>query len=126
MRGTGTAAGVTLIEVVVALLLLAVGALALAGGIASSERARRGALAEGLALAVAEAWLESWRVAPWDPVAATGDRALAWGAWEGRLEWTVTPLGPCLAEGVVEARVQDRRVALVTRRFREGVPGCGG
>ncbi|HUP19394.1 MAG TPA: prepilin-type N-terminal cleavage/methylation domain-containing protein [Gemmatimonadota bacterium] len=125
MRRRG-AAGVTLVEVVVALLLLAVGALALAGGIASSERARRSALAEGLALSAAEGWLEAWRATPWDSLAATGDEPLEWGPWEGRLEWSVTPLGPCLAEAAVAAVVLQRRVALATRRFREGESGCGG
>jgi len=119
-------AGVTLLEVVIALVLLAVGALALAGGIAASERARRSALAGGLALAAAEGWLEAWRASVWGEVAAAGSAPFAHGGWEGRLEWTVTPLGPCLAEASVTATLSGRRTRLVTRRFREASPDCGG
>ncbi len=53
-----SARGESLVEVVVALLLLSVGALALAGGIGQAQKARRLAASSGLALAAAEAWLE--------------------------------------------------------------------
>lgn len=120
------AAGMTLLEVMIALLLLTVGAIALAAGIAASERARRGALADGLALAAAESWLEAWRASPWSDAGGAGGEDVAWGPWVGRLEWRVSLPGACLAEARVEVRVgADGAAALASRRFREGWPGCG-
>jgi Tfp pilus assembly protein PilV len=117
---------VTLIEVVVALLLLVVGALALAAGIANGESARREAMLRGLALAAAETWLETWREAPW-PVEGAGVAEVAWGAWRGQLRWSTTHPTPCLAEARVEAGSPARpdAVVLVTRRFRERETNCG-
>ena len=118
--------GVTLIEVVVALLLLAVGALALAAGVAGGERARREAMLRGLALAAAETWLETWRAAPW-PVESAGMATVEWAAWRGPLRWRTTHPAPCLAEARVAAGTAARpdAVVLVTRRFREEEAGCG-
>lgn len=118
-------AGVTLLEVAVALLLLAVGALALAAGIGGSERARRAALADALALAAAEGWLEAWRSGPWSAGPARGVEVRTWGSWSGRLEWELTPAGACLAEAAAVAETMGRRVELRTRRFREGEATCG-
>jgi prepilin-type N-terminal cleavage/methylation domain-containing protein len=117
--------GITLIEVVVALLLLTVGAMALAAGIGAGEQARREALARGLAQAAAEGWLETWRAGPWS-ASETGAREVRWGAWRGWLRWRVTALTPCLVEGQVEAGGVGRpaAVVLITRRFREGTAGC--
>lgn len=116
----------TLIEVVVALLLLAVGALALAAGIAEGERARREAMLRGLALAAAETWLETWRAAPW-PAEGAGAADVEWAAWRGELRWRTTHPAPCLAEARVEAGSPERpdAVVLVTRRFRERETNCG-
>jgi prepilin-type N-terminal cleavage/methylation domain-containing protein len=121
----GARNGITLVEVVVALLLLAVGAMALAAGIGAGEKARREAVSGGLAQAVAEGWLETWRAEPW-PALSSGVREVRWGAWRGWLGWQVTSLAPCLIEGRVEAGPVDRAasVVLVSRRFREGASGC--
>ena len=117
--------GITLFEVAVALLLLAIGAMALAAGICAGEKAHREAIARGLAQAAAEGWLESWRAASW-PAPGTGQRAVRWGAWQGWMRWRVTWVGPCLAEGRVEAGGigGPASVVLVSRRFREGALGC--
>ena len=124
--GSGNRRGVTLIEVVVALLLLTVGALALAAGIASGERGRREAMARGLALAAAETWLETWRGSPWQGDSA-GITPVAWAAWRGELRWRTSDPAPCLTEARVAAgrEGQPQVAVLVTRRFREGEPGCG-
>jgi prepilin-type N-terminal cleavage/methylation domain-containing protein len=117
--------GVTLVEVVVALLLLSVGAMALAASVAGGERARRAALTRGLALAAAEGWLESWRGAPW-PAEGAGTTTVAWRAWRGELRWRTTRAGPCLAEARVAAGPPGRppTIVLASRRFREGAAGC--
>lgn len=121
----GRSRGFTLIEVVVALLLLAIGALALAAGITAGERARREALSAGLALAAAEGWLEAWRAAPW-PAPGEGEEEIAWGAWRGRVRWRTVRREACLVEARVEAAPAGRSsaVVLVTRRFREGADDC--
>ena len=117
--------GTTLVEVVVALLLLAVGAMALAAGIGAGEKARREAVSRGLAHAAAEGWLETWRAEPW-PAPSSGVREVRWGGWRGWLGWRVTSLAPCLIEGRVEAGPMGRAasVVLVSRRFREEASGC--
>ena len=121
--------GITLVEVAVALLLLSVGALALAGGIAHALKAREAALGSALALAAAESWLEGWRASPWGSVPDSGASPVFWGRREGTLAWRLTALGPCLAEArVVVAPPAERSapVVLVTRRFREEVADCAG
>jgi prepilin-type N-terminal cleavage/methylation domain-containing protein len=125
-RAIGQRRGLTLIEIMVALLLLTVGALALAAGIASGERARREAVTRGLALAAAETWLETWRGAPWSGDSA-GISPVAWAAWRGELRWRTSGVAPCLVEARVAAGREGRAptAVLVTRRFREGEPGCG-
>lgn len=119
-----TARGASLLEVAVALLLLSIGALAVAAGIAHGERSRAQALDSALALAAAEAWLEAWRAGPWLPATA-GRQAIAWGPRAGALVWQVVPRGACLAEARVEAVAAGPTrapVVLVTRRFAEGAP----
>jgi prepilin-type N-terminal cleavage/methylation domain-containing protein len=122
----GNRRGLTLIEVVVALLLLTVGALALAAGIASGERGRREAMARGLALAAAETWLEAWRGAPL-PGDSAGITPVVWASWRGELRWRTSNAGPCLAEARVAAGSVGRpsTVVLLTRRFQVEEPGCG-
>ncbi len=120
-------AGVTLVEVLVALLLLTVGAIALAGGIAHAERARDRALKSALALGAAESWLEAWRARSWNGVPDSGSQGVSWGARTGRLTWTADPLKPCLVEARVSVAPDGPGpgpVVLVSRRFREGVAGC--
>lgn len=119
-----TRRGVTLLEVVLALLLLTVGAFALAAGIATGERARRAAVSRGFALAVAEAWLETWRAGGW-PEEGQGSGEMAWALWETDLRWRTSRLGACLAEARVEAGSGRSAVVLATRRYRQGAPGCG-
>lgn len=117
----------TLVEVLVALLLLTVGALGLAGGITHSLRARDRALGSALALVAAESWLETWRAGPWSGVPDSGSVPVAWGARRGTLEWRVALLSPCLAEARVQVAPPSGAsapVALATRRFREGSVGC--
>ncbi|HET6361978.1 MAG TPA: hypothetical protein VFH11_07970 [Gemmatimonadota bacterium] len=101
-----TARGESLVEVVVALLLLTVGALAVAGGIAQAQKARRLAASSGLALAAAEAWLEHWRAGP-----ARGDgsgaSAIAWGAWRGTLAWETGALPECVESARVSVAPAD-------------------
>ena len=118
--------GVTLVEVVVALLLLAVGAFALAAAVAGGERSRREALSRGLALAAAEGWMEAWRSAPW-PGEATGVEEVRWATWLGRIEWRTELRAPCLLEVRVEAGPAGgpATVVLASRRFREREASCG-
>ena len=121
------AAGWTLIEVVVALLLLTVGGLALAGSATHAHVARERALRSALALAAAESWIETWRAGPWLAGGEVGVAPLAWGTVTGTVEWTVVRLAPCLSEARVRVEAGTRTPAtatLVTRRFRESVAGC--
>lgn len=112
--------GESLVEVVVATLLLAVGALALAGGLAFGERARGRALEESLALAAATSWIEAWRASPWDPVARSGLVEPLADGHAGRLEWATSPLGGCREEASVTVTPpRGGPVALVTRRYGE-------
>lgn len=121
-----SARGESLVEVVVALLLLTVGALALAAGIGHAQRARRQALASGLALAAAEAWLEGWRAgAPRGEAAGGG--TISWGAWSAELEWDTHALSACLESARVSvfAAGVEEEVRLSSRRSvaEEGL--CG-
>ena len=127
MKARGSRRGLTLVEVAVALLLLAVGAFALAAGIAGAERSRRQALTRGLALAAAEGWLEAWRAAPW-PAETSGVKDVRWGEWRGRIEWRTALRAPCLVEVWVAAGTagDPPSVVLVSRRFREREASCGG
>lgn len=123
MRSTG----VTLVEVAVGLLLLAVGALALAGSILHAQRAHDRSIALSLALAEAEARLEAWRVSPWSGAAAAGSEPVAWGSREGTVTWAVEPRGSCLESirvRVVAGVRAPAAVALASRRFRDGADGC--
>ena len=122
-----SARGESLVEVVVALLLLAVGALALAGGIGQAQKARRLAASSGLALAAAEAWLESWRAGP-----ARGDGSgggvIAWGAWRGTLAWRTGTLSDCVESAsvsVTPAGVGVTPASLSSLRVVTGPVGCG-
>lgn len=120
--------GATLLEVAVAVLLLGVGAIALAGSIVHALRAREKAVGTALAAVAAEAWIERWRGGPWR-AAETGTADLAWGARRGRLEWALSDLGACLQEARVRAvtgRRSEVAVLVETRRHREGRADCGG
>lgn len=120
--------GLTLVEVAIAIVLLGVGALALAGGIAAAEASRHRALRADLALAVAEGWLERWRAGAWWAGPDAGEEPVPLGARAiGRLAWSVEPRGPCLVEARVEVDPgPGAAVVLATRRFREGTVECGG
>lgn len=117
------ARGLTLVEVVIALLVLSIGALAVAGGITHAERARSQAFEIGLALAAAESWLETWRAGPWK---STGESGV-----ENQIHWRTSVIGHCLIEARVRAVRSgsrpgpDGHVVLVTRRFKEEDPLCG-
>ena len=122
-----SARGETLVEVVVALLLLTVGALALAAGIGEAGRSRSVAVASTLALAGAEGWLESWRVGPERGV-ASGVDSLVLGSWHGRLEWTTGVPGPCLESArvtVASVRGRNAEAALSSRRYLAAGADCG-
>lgn len=127
MRGPLPAGrGATLLEVVVAIQLLAIGALALAGSVTHALRARELSISTALAAVAAEAWIERWRGQTWigDGWGSTG---IAWGARRGRLEWTLVEVAACVQEARITAvagRREAVRVAVVTRRFREGAGGC--
>lgn len=120
MKVVGTR-GETLIEVVVAILLLAIGAMALVAGLAYGEKMRGAALEDGLALSAAVTWIESWRASPADPVASAGSEARTWGTRSGWLEWSTRSAGSCREEAVVHARAGSGTiVTLASRRFVEG------
>lgn len=122
-----SARGESLVEVVVALLLLAVGALALAGGIGQAQKARRLAASSGLALAAAEAWLESWRAGP-ARGEGLGQSAIAWGAWRGTLEWETGALADCVESAHVSVAPADMEApgaSLSSLRVVTGPVGCG-
>lgn len=118
--------GESLVEVVVALLLLAVGALALAGGIGQAQKARRMAASSGLALAAAEAWLERWRAGPAQGE-GSGKETIAWGAWRGTLEWETAALADCVESGSVTVAPMDveaSAASLQSLRVVTGPVGC--
>ena len=115
--------GVTLVEVIVALLLLTVGALALAAGIGQAQRARRWAASSGLALASAEAWLEAWRVGPPRGV-ASGAGAVSWGQWHGVLEWQTGSPSECVESARVSVTAAAVAVQLSSRRFLTAGGAC--
>lgn len=120
--------GATLLEVAVAVLLLGVGGMALAGSIVHALRAREKAVGTALAAVAAESWIERWRGGPWRG-AGTGSADMAWGARRGRLEWTLSDLGACLQEARVRAvtgRRSEIAVLVETRRHREGRADCAG
>jgi Tfp pilus assembly protein PilV len=118
--------GETLVEVVVALLLLTVGALALAGGIGQAQQARHRAASSGLALASAEGWLEVWRSGPPRGV-AMGAEAITWGEWHGVLEWQTGSPAQCVetAHVLVTAPAGRAEVQLSSRRFLVAGEACG-
>lgn len=121
-----SARGESLVEVVVALLLLAVGALALAGGIGQAQKAGRLAASSGLALAAAEAWLERWRAGP-ARGDGSGNTAIAWGAWRGTLEWETAALPDCVESADVSVAPMDGEAsaaALSSLRVVTGPVGC--
>lgn len=126
-----SARGATLIEVAVSLLLLTVGALALAGAIVHAQRERQRAFEEAAALAAAESWLEAWRAGAWTGAPAAGTGRVDWGTGVGTVAWWVTPVRSCLDHArvqVVPGRAgawSSPPVELESRRFREGVAGCG-
>lgn len=119
--------GESLVEVVVSLLLLTLGALAVAGGIAQAQKARRLAASSGLALAAAEGWLETWRAGP-----ARGDgsgtNAIALGPWRGTLEWETGALPDCVESAgvsVVPADADAPVASLSSLRIVDEPVGCG-
>lgn len=113
--------GETLVEVVVAILLLSVGAMALVAGLAYGERVRGRALDDSLALSAAVSWIEAWRVSPPEPASGAGNETPAWGSRSGWLEWSTRPAGSCRQEAVVRARADSGTVVtLASRRFLEG------
>lgn len=121
--------GATLLEVAVAVLLLGVGAMALAGSIVHALRAREKAVGTALAAVAAEAWIERWRGGPWRAGPGSGSTEVAWGSRRGRLDWALVDVGVCLQEARIRA-VTGRRlevtVQVETRRHREGSAGCAG
>ena len=119
--------GATLLEVVVAVLLLGVGAMALAGSIVHALRAREKAVGTALAAVAAEAWIERWRGGPWRAGPEAGTADVTWGARRGRLEWALSDVGACLQEARVRAvtgRRSEVSVLVETRRHREGAAEC--
>lgn len=121
-----TARGESLIEVVVSLLLLTVGALALAGGIGQAQKARRLAASSGLALAAAEAWLERWRVGPVRGDGSGADQ-VTWGAWRATLSWETGALPDCLESArvsVAPAGASAPGASLSSLRVVTGPAGC--
>ncbi|HJU87272.1 MAG TPA: hypothetical protein VJ788_07900 [Gemmatimonadota bacterium] len=122
-----SARGESLVEVVVALLLLTVGALALAGGIGEAQKARRLAASSGLALAAAEAWLEIWRAGP-ERGDGSGAGVIAWGAWRGTLAWETGALPDCVESATVSVAPADAdasAASLSSLRVVTGRVGCG-
>lgn len=115
--------GETLVEVVVALLLLTVGALALAAGIGQAQYARRLAASSALALATAEAWLETWRAGPPRGAAAQAGE-VSRGAWRGLLEWQTGLASQCVESAWVSVTAADVAVELSSRRFLTVGGGC--
>jgi Tfp pilus assembly protein PilV len=117
--------GETLVEIVVALLLLTVGALALAGGIGQAQHARHRAASSGLALASAEAWLEAWRAGPPRGV-ASGTEEIVWGQWHGVLEWQTGSPAECVETAQVSVTAAGKaEVQLSSRRFLVAGEACG-
>ena len=119
--------GETLVEVIVALLLLTVGALALAAGIGQAQRARRLAASSGLALASAEAWLEAWRAGP-PRGSASGGGTISWGEWRGNLEWETGSPSVCVESArvsVAAAHGEATEARLSSRRFLSEGAACG-
>lgn len=119
---TGTKSrGESLVEVVVAVLLVSVGALALVAGLAYGERMRGRAIEDSLALSAAVSWIEAWRVSPVEPASGAGNEDRVWGSRSGWLEWTTRPVGSCRQEAVVRAKAGSGTVVtLASRRFLEG------
>ena len=115
--------GETLVEVVVALLLLTVGALALAAGIGQAQHARRLAASSALALATAEAWLETWRAGPTRGAAAEASE-VSRGPWRGLLEWQTGSPSQCVESAWVSVTAADVAVELSSRRFLTFGAGC--
>lgn len=112
--------GESLAEVVVAVLLVSVGALALVAGLAYGEKMRGRALEDSLALSAAVSWIEAWRVSPPEPASGAGNETRAWGSRSGWLEWSTRPAGSCRQEAVVRAQAGSGTVVtLVSRRFLE-------
>jgi Tfp pilus assembly protein PilV len=115
--------GETLVEVVVALLLLTVGALALAAGIGQAQYARRLAASSALALASAEAWLETWRAGP-PRGAATEAGEILRGPWRALLEWQTGSPSQCVESAWVSVTAADVDVELSSRRFLTAGAAC--
>ena len=117
--------GESLVEVVVALLILAVGALAVAAGIGHAQRARGIAQSTGIALAAAEGWLEAWRAAP-AAGSASGVEVVSWGSWNAALEWETASVGPCVESARVTVTTAGASpVRLSSRRQIPGAGSCG-
>ncbi len=127
---TCAAAGVTLIEVLVALTLLAVGGLTLAAGLTVSVGTWTRSVASAQALAAAENWIEDWRAAPWDSAAPPriGADTVDGGARGVARDWSVRSVTPCESEARIEAvplAAGGRSVRLASRRFHAEWAGCG-
>ena len=120
-----TPRGETLVEVTISLLLLAVGAMALAAGITRAKIDRRAAHEAGRSVIAAESWLERWRVGATPAGRGTGAGVEAISDPPGRLRWSVERPAGCLLEATVEVEAEGRGVVarLVTRRFVDG-GGC--
>ena len=118
-------AGWTLVENLVAIIVLSIAATSLAASIGHALRMRQQAISLALATASAEGWLESWRSGPWLATSA-GSSSETEGAREIVIEWSIDA-GVCLAEATVRARVRSVAPAsavLTTRRFRERAETC--
>ena len=112
-RRAGPAAGFTLVEVVVALLVLTSGVLGLAGSTAVMVRAVREAAREGAAAAAARRRIESLAARP---CAALADGSARDGALDER--WTVrvdsASRTALVTERVRDAALRDGRVSSYT------------
>lgn len=117
-----TARGETLVEVTISLLLLAVGAMALAAGITRAGIDRRTAREASRVTIAAESWLERWRVGATSAGNDTGTGVEALSDPPGELRWSVERSSACLLEATVAVETEGRGVVarLVTRRFVDG------
>lgn len=126
MVGAVTGRGETLVEVTISLLVLAVGAMALAAGITRAGVDRRHAQEAARSAIAAESWLERWRAGATSAGDNAGAGVVALENPAGRLLWRVERSSACVLEATVEAATDAGRVTarLASRRFVEG-DACG-
>lgn len=126
MVGAVTGRGETLVEVMISLLVLAVGAMALAAGITRAAIDRRHAWDAARSAIAAESWLERWRLGATSVGDETGAGDVLLVNPPGRLLWRVERSSSCVLAATVEVvRNADRdTVRLASRRFVKE-DGCG-